>query len=204
MKTQTLIVLPKLESYRALGSNDAYFMKTDILKKIEDVVGSTDKATFVLQDELALHFFGKECNNWVSCLSSMDDTILGRLSPMPEMYYKLLKNAEKMDRKVFALIAKEIKYPSKDKCYDEAHFNSLSLQTLRQRVGRALESLYTTFDMVLYISNGNSFMRAPKIEMGRESIIVIYDIKEMSTTYYYSGLQVEKDIFNQIKEGTIL
>lgn len=204
MKTQTLVILPKLDTYRSLGSNESYFMKTDIIEKIKDVAGGTDKATFVLQDELALQFFGRDCNNWISCLSSMDDTILNRISPMPEVYYDRLKDAEKLDRKLFAQIAKDIRYPNKDKGHDNTHLNMLSLQTLRQRVGKALDSVYPTFDLILYISKGNSFMRAPKIEMGRESLIALYDLKETSIKYYYSGVEVEEDIFNQIKGGLIL
>lgn len=204
MRTQVLVILPKLDTYTSLGSNDSWYMKTDIIKTIEQIAGEVNKATFVLQDELALQFFGKDCNNWVSCLSTMDETILNRISPMPSIYQERLAEVEKMDRRLLVEISKDIKYPPRDKAYDVQHLNRLNLQTIRQRIGKALESLYTTFDLVLYISKGQSFMRAPKVEMGRESLIVIYDMKQPEKKYYYSGVEVDYDIFNQVKGGIIL
>lgn len=203
MRTQTLVILPKIDYYRILGSNDAWYMKKNIIELINQEVGGVDKATFVLQDELALELFGKECDNWISLLSSMDDIILNRIASMPGIYYDRLKISEKVDKRLLLDISKVIKYPKQDKAYDAQHHSRLSLQTIRQRIGKVLETVYTTFDLVIYISRGKSFMRPPKIEMGRESLIIIYDMREDIKRYYYSGVEVDYDIFKKIKRGAI-
>lgn len=205
MRTQVLGVLPKIDSYRGLqSSNDAYQMKLDIISFLEETSGGLDKVTFILQDELALQFFEKDCKNWVSCLSTMDDTILNKISPMSRRYYELLVTAEKLDRKLFTEISKEIKYPDKSKIFDEYHLNKMSLQSIRLRIGKALEMIYNTFDMVIYISRGNSFMRSPKPELNSGNLIAKLDIKDMNKEYYYSGVNVDKDIFDNVRRNLIL
>lgn len=204
MRTQTLVILPKAESYSALRDTDAFYMKQNIKRCIDDIAGGLNKTTFVLQDELALQFFGNSCENWISCLSIVDDTILRKISPMPEIYYKLSSNADKLDKKLLTEISKKCQYPDKSKSYDETHYNGLRLQTMRLRIGEALSTAYNMFDLVIYISKGNSFMKKPVVEQGRDRLIMFYDLNTDTKQYYYAGIEVYIDIFNKVRGGLIL
>lgn len=197
-----ILVLPKLDSYNRKNFESKLFLEGRIREYVRYIKELGKKVYCFAQDMLAVELLSQDPEIiWLSVIGDSDDYFVknSKVIDVPKAYSQL--SVVPMKGETMAEAVKRYKAIRLSDFCDPVEYEKARIVVLNKRVryvcNRVLSNIAT---FIIYLDAKNNFCNLPTLNIGDEKWVIKDELLNNTVVYIYSGVPVDRDMFNKIME----
>lgn len=201
-KGNAVLILPKLDSYNQKNFESKLFLEDRVQDYVRYIKKLGKKVYCFAQDMLAVELLSQDPEIiWLSVVGESDDYFIknSKVTDMPKAYSQL--SVLPIRGEIMAEANKRYKSLRLFDFCDPIEYEKARIVVLNKRVRYICNRVLSNIAMfIVYLDAKNNFCNLPTLSIGDGKWVIKDELLNNTVVYIYSGIPVDRDIFNKIME----